>query len=484
MTLAAVLRIRSLADNATNLVLTAAVTLSLLIGAWLVLLRPSVMTWSFFLFCVFESPANPTVSQIGGLWLFFGDYLAWTAINGLALVPFIVFALRLSNNRSDGWRGVAERSVVAATAILFPLNVYASYGVMFGWPTGLAGTIQSSTSIAAIPLVVCTFAVSYLHVPNIDRAKIRWVGLGLAIGYVGPLSFLVSTALPGIAFSWRPWLFNIGQSLQVAVPLSVAYVIVRHRVFDVRFVLGRAAVYGALTSLVVIAVSLVDFIAGKVISETRLAAFGDAAIAIVIGLSLNGLHRRAESTVERLFFRERRRAEERLQRVGEGLMRATSREGIANAIVAETAAALRLTSSAMFERHGDRFVRTVALGWEHTEKIDLPADTPALLAIGVSRKPLAVCDGSWPADFLPVGLAAPVCAFSMYARGELAAVLLFGPHTGGEQIDPEELALIVRVLAAAGLAFDHVAAQSALQQSDELRAEVATLRSLLVQPAT
>ena len=481
VTLTAVPRIRSFADNATNLALAVAVTLSLLIAAWLVLLRPSVMTWSFFLFCVFESPADATVAGIGGLPVFLGDYLAWTAINGLTLVPFIIFALRFPNNRADGWRGVAERAVASATAILLPLNVYASYGAMFGWPTGLAGTIQSGTSIAAIPLVVCTFVISYLHAPNIDRAKIRWVGLGLVIGYVGPISFLSLTSLPGIAFAWPPWLFNIVDSLQVAVPISVAYVIVRHRVFDVRFVLGRAAVYGAVTSLVVVAVSLLDFIAGKVISETRLAALGDAAIAIAIGLSLNGLHKRAESTVERLFFRERRRSEERLQRVGEGLLRASSREGIANAIVAETVAALRLTSSAIFERDAERFVRTVALGWEHSEKIGLSADTPALLVLGAGPKPLAVRDGSWPSDFLPTGIEAPVYVLPVFRRGELAAVVFFGPHTGGEQIDPEELTVLSRLLEAAGFAFEHVAAQSALTRADELRTEVATLRSLLVQ---
>jgi hypothetical protein len=69
----------------------------------------------------------------------------------------------------------------------------------------------------------------------------------------------------------------------------------------------------------------------------------------------------------------------------------------------------------------------------------------------------------------------------VFTRGELAAVVFFGPHTGGEQIDPEELTVLSRLLEAAGFAFEHVAAQSALTRADELRTEVATLRSLLVQ---
>ena len=480
ITLASVPRTRTLADTATNLALMVAITLSIGIGAWLVLLRPSVMTWSFFLFSAFQSGPNSTVSGIVGLSWFLVDYLAWSTLYGLALVPLIVFALRFPDNRADGWRRVAERTAVASTVILLPLNAYVSYGPMFGWPTAFVGAVLGIIGIAALPLVVCTFVLSYVHAPDTDRAKIRWVGVGLVIGYVGPLSFAFLTSIPN-TFAWPVPLFNIVQTLQVAVPLSVAYVIVRHRVFDVRFVLGRAAVYGALTSLVVIAVSLVDFIAGKVISETRLAAVGDAAIAIVIGLSLNGLHKRAELTVERLFFRGRRKAEERLHRVGEGLLRARSREGITNAIVAESVAALQLTSCAVFVREGDRFTRTVAIGWEELPKIALASEDPAVLALASGPKPLAVRDRMWPPSFLPAGLLAPVSTLSVFVRGELDAIVFFGSHTGGELLDPEELVLLARLLHDSGIAFEHVESQAAIAQSAELRAEVATLRSLLLE---
>lgn len=480
VTLTAVPRMRTFADNATNLALMVVVSLSIAIGTWLVLLRPSVMTWSFFLFCAFQSPPGATVSCIVGLWGFLVGYLAWSTLWGLVLVPFIVFALRFPNDRSDGWRGVAERAVVASTAILLPLNAYLNYGAMFGWRTALVGTVLSVIGIAAIPLVVCTFLLSYFHAPNIDRAKIRWVGVGLVIGYIGPVSFASLTSLPG-TFAWPVPLFNVVQSLQIAVPLSVAYVIVRHRVFDVRFVLGRAAVYAVLTSLVVASVSLVDFIAGKLISETRLAAFGEAVIAIVIGLSLNGLHKRAESTVERLFFRERRSAEERLHRVGEGLLRARTREGITNAIVAESVAALRLTSCAVFVREDDRFERTVSVGWDALPKIALASEDPAVLALASGPKPLAVRDRLWPPSFLPAGLLAPVATLPVFTRGELDAIVFFGSHIGGELLDSEELALLVRFLQSAGLAFEHVAAHAAIVLSAELQVEVATLRSLLLE---
>jgi len=137
-----------------------------------------------FLFSALQSRPNATVSGIVGLSGFLVDYLAWTTLYRLALVPLIVFVLRFPDNRAAGWRGVTERAAVTSTVILLPLNAYASYEAMFGWPTAFVGTVLGVAGIAALPLVVCTFVLSYVHAPNTDRAKIRWVGVGLVIGYV------------------------------------------------------------------------------------------------------------------------------------------------------------------------------------------------------------------------------------------------------------------------------------------------------------
>lgn len=64
------------------------------------------------------------------------------------------------------------------------LNAYVSYEAMFGWPTAFVGMVLDVIGIAALPLVLCTFVLSYVHPPNADRAKTRWVGVGLVIGYV------------------------------------------------------------------------------------------------------------------------------------------------------------------------------------------------------------------------------------------------------------------------------------------------------------
>jgi len=92
-----------------------------------------------------------------------------------------------------------------------------------------------------------------------------------------------------------------------------------------------------------------------------------------------------------------------------------------------------------------------------------------------------VRDRMLPPSFLPAGLLAPVSTLSVFVRGELDAIVFFGSHTGGELLDPEELVLLARLLHDSGIAFEHVESQAAIAQSAALRAEVATLRSLLLE---
>jgi hypothetical protein len=267
--------------------------------------------------------------------------------------------------------------------------------------------------------------------------------------------------------------------LGIAVPLSVAYVVVRHRVFDVRFVLGRAAVYGVVTSVVVAGVALLDYVAGKVLERTQLTVIAEAAVAIIVGLSLNTVHKRTEATVERVFFRNRRRAEERLRRAGEGLVHADSADAVARALVDETIGALGLASAAVFRRDEGRFVRVASRGWDATDCDVLASDESAVLAVGARREPLAVRDGHWPHGVLPHGRGAPVYALPIILRDRLEAMLFVGAHDGDEQIDPDELATLRALCDAAAGAFDHLDAMSALERAAALEAEVNVLRNVV-----
>jgi hypothetical protein len=472
-------RPRSFADNATNAVLNLAYFASIAVGAWLLLVRPSRMTWAFFLFCCGALGTSLTFSVLLSDALFPINVALWGALTGAAGVMFIVFALRFPHDRADGWRRIAERIALASLAVLAPLGAYTFVASTSGWPLALANTVATVASAVELALGALVFVVTYTHAPAVDRAKIRWVGVGLAIGFAGQLAFSIGTSVPGLAVEWPIPVINLVTALPIAIPLSVAYVIVRHRVFDVRFVLRRAVVYGLVTSVVVAVVALLDFLIGKIVAQTQLAVVGDAGVAIAVGVSLNMVHRRVEGTVERILFRDRRRADERLHRIGEGLMHAGSANAIAQAIVVEASAALNLSSVAFFRREHTAFVCAASRGWSDADGARLESDASAALAVAARREPLAVRNGSWPAGLFPHGHDAPVFVLPVLLRGELEAMVFVGAHTSGEQIDPEELAMLSALCDAAAVALEHVNASQALARVASLEAEVSALRRVV-----
>jgi len=474
-------RQRSLLDNLTNALLMLTFASMIAIAASLVLLRPSKMTWAFFLFAAFTGVQSTVSLAYLPMWAFVGDTLIWS-VSAASTVPFAIFALRFPNDEAIGWRRHAQSVILWSLVVLVPLGIWNAFGLQLALRVVETQLIGGIVSIAGLIFVAVVFALTYAHAPAVDRAKIRWVMLGLLIGETGGLIWQVGGTLPGIAVPWSIPVLNLVLSMQIAVPITVAYAIVRHRVFDVRFVLGRAVVYGLITTAVVVFVALIDFVAGKVLAETHLAAVGEVGAAIVLGLSLNSMHKRAEHTVDTMLFRSRRRAERRLVRVGNGLLHAESPDAVTQAIVSEPLEAFTLLSSGVLRRNGDgNFVRVAAIGWDDVSEDTLDAHMPVVLQLSAANTPLAVTDGLWPPGLLPSGSRRPAYALPVSIRGRLDTIAFFGAHASGEDLDPDELQILTHLLASAGFAYDHLEAEAAIARSSALEAENRTLRNLITQ---
>lgn len=469
---------RTLADNITNTIENIAIILSMIVAGWLVVVRPSRMTGSLFLFCAFGWPTSLTTLGHIDTTAYIICYSLWAILNALSSLGLAVFALRFPGDRVDGWRRPAQAIVIASAVVLIPANL-ALFSLFPPMSEGLGTLIESYGSIATELFVIVALVLTYLQAPLSERAKIRWVGLGLTVGLGATLFFYITSSLPGLAFSQPPWLINSVTALTFFVPLSVVYVVIRHHVFDVRFVLGRAAIYGVLTTFVIVVISLVDYTAGKLLSETRIAFLGEAGIAVLLGLSLNRVHKRLETIVEAIFFRERRRAEHRLARVAEGILHASSRGAIAEALVTEPSVALNLTSCALFRAEDDHYIRIAANGWETASAATISRTESAILQLSASPAPLRTHDASWASNLLPTGLARPYCAFGLFVHGRIEGVLFVGPHLGGEALDPDELALLAGLVRSAGLADERLDAEDARARSVALESEVRILRGLV-----
>ena len=462
---------RSFADNATDVFLVIGEVALAVISAILVLLRPSRMTWAFFLFgnavygLAVTNSANLDPSLVAALQAVISTYdLPWL---WLAL-----FALRFPNDDPTGWRRSAERILLLSLPIFIPLNVWVQSGYLFGvlpppWLFGLFAFL----GVAGLLFAALTFVLTYTNSTVSDRARIRWVMLGFVVGFGGNLTYIVGTTLPGLAVAWPIWLLNLAQTSQIFVAVTVAYAIIRHRVFDVRFFIGRAVVYGILTTGVVATLALIDFAASKVLSGTGLATIGEAGLAVIVGLSLNGLHKRIETLVDTTLFRSRIHAERRLRRVSRGLGHATTLEAIAGIVVHEPVTALHLSSAAIFNRdeRGD-YIRDVAVGWESAILIAVDRDDPLVLQLLASDEPVPMSDYTLAPGMLPSATLKPSFAMPMRVRANLEAIVFYGPHESQEEIDPQEIETLEHLLAAASSAYDHVRAEISQRKLAELEA--------------
>jgi hypothetical protein len=275
------------------------------------------------------------------------------------------------------------------------------------------------------------------------------------------------------------WANNLLQMLNVLVPITVMYAILKHRVIDVRFFLNRALVYGILTTIGVGLLVLLDWAVAK-----RLESFGiivEVAGALVLGVGIQRLHGFVDALVDRYVFRSVHEAEKHLERVADAMVYAESLGAIDKLLVEESTRALRLQSAAVFRRDGGAFAREAAVGWRDGTTTNIAADDPLALDLqaqkhGVGAGPFLANRRDFPPDNAAPAFAAPICI-----RERMIGFALFGAHLNASDIDPNEQQILERFVARAAIAYDHVWSLERAAENARMRIELDFLRDL-VQP--
>jgi hypothetical protein len=100
------------------------------------------------------------------------------------------------------------------------------------------------------------------------------------------------------------------------LPVAVAYGILRHRVFDIAFIVNRALVYAVTSAILVVMIEGLEFVAERFVQaethvESALMEFG---ITLAVVLCIRPVHRRVDAAVDNVFFRKRHEEESALLR--------------------------------------------------------------------------------------------------------------------------------------------------------------------------
>lgn len=425
---------RAFWDNVTNGILTLAVIAIVTIAAMLVLLRPRPATWAFFVLAVGASPVAflPLEYLPANVDTLFGLLTGNAGV--FAGCAFFIFALRFPDVRLRGRIRWLEPALVAASLLA---AAAISAGVLPGY--------------IAVPALYAPIAGGSLlmiwrlkHAPETERVRLRWIFTAFTFAWIPTLVISFAERVLGI-FLPLP-IDNIAFSVQVIAAVAVAYTILKHRLFDIRFIVTRAAVFSSVSLIVIGVFMLAEALLADWLREASHATTtaANAIVALSLGFSLRAIHSRVDGVMDNVFFRahhENVRAIERFAR---------------DALYITDAALLVERTIATLRRHMDATYVTVRT---HCAEIE---NDPAFLRIRATHEPVEL-------HTLDTGIAGDM-AFPMTARGQLLGIVVLGPRESGESFAPDEVEAVGRVAhsVAGALEMTAVHGDAALQRIEAL----------------
>lgn len=271
-----------------------------------------------------------------------------------------------------------------------------------------------------------------------ERQRIAWATGSLAVlflfGVASVHKFVISDPL--LYYD----ILNVGWFV---APLGLLYSLLSRRLLDVGFVLNRAAVFTAVSLVVVGLFTLAEWaLGGWLHSANRITNVAvSAALALSLGLSLHQIHSRVDRVVDNVFFRKRHEDQRALMQFAREATFITDAETVLE------------RASKTIEEHADASRVNFAL-YDGVDRYGgIAENDPALVTLRASHEvvDLNTVDTAVNGEF----------AYPMLARGRLVGALVLGPKRNGESYAPDESSAIAQVAHGVGVVLDLLGARDA-----------------------
>lgn len=432
----------------------------LLIGIFLVLLRPSPITWGFFLFSLTAGgfpPNSVFYSRILVSWpAQVAATVTLTPLTAAATkIGLILFAFSLARRAFTPWIWAALGAagalglIESVPVILDPID---SGNIQ--WPA-----LTNFCDITAAAIAICGLVYSYAHVAVRLRQRLHWIAAGF---FISVFASAIDTVLwPAYA---PYWLHTALQATLIFFPVAVAYAILRERVIDINFVVSRTLAYGLLTSAIVGIFALIDLFLSRTM-ESRFSLPVNIVVALVLGFFFHALRGRIDSGVDRVVFRKRHIAEMRLERAAKAVVHVDDPAAIADYLTRLPVEVLDLTGAALYMRNGKDYVLERCTGWKHQPAATLSTSDSLVAFISSELASVRIADVPMREPH-PDRHDAPVLAMPLVFRRELGGFVLFGAHEDGADLDSDDERALLPLVQNAAVTYDHIEAQAL---RDELR---------------
>jgi hypothetical protein len=429
---------------------------AVVLGAILFLVKPSIATAAFFVFCLggVEAPATLLDSIMPNPYRQIVD-AASDLLRGFIRPALLLFALCLIDGDVDVARERLFAWVTGAIGLALGLtNAYAGWRLNYGaLPAESLYAIVRGTSTTLAVLTAIAFTVAFLRARRRDRER---------IGYI-VFAFLFAGAMRLISDAFYPahipvWLNSVLVSMTI-VPIVVVWIaVIRHRFFNVDFVVSRAVVYVALSAAAFGVISI-----GEEVIYYQFYQYADFAylvfslITLGVAASSSKMVDVLVHLVDRFIFRDRREQRRALEFIAGYILDAETVDDVYRALLQDAAHALKLSFGGILARQPDgSYQLAESYDWPKDITIALGANDDLTRAIARSRgaltftgKDTRLIQKTFPNERL--AFAAP-----LFFDRTVSGIVVYGHNVSGLDLDPEERELLVRVVAHASIALNAI----------------------------
>jgi hypothetical protein len=450
------------------------------LGAILFLVKPSIATASFFVFCLGAIDAPSTYADVilPTWWNPIPDSLAnalhgvvrsswqlpvrplsgWIGdtLHGMVRPALLLFALCLIDGGADAPRERVFAWFAAAIGLaLGTVNAYADWLLTYaGRPAEQIAQFYKDADYAVMSLTVVAFLIAFVRARTNDKHRIGWI--------VAAFAFAGVTRLISDAFypaHIQLWLNSILVSMTIVPIVAIWIAVVRHQFFNVDFVVGRAVVYAALSFAGIGTIMVGEELASYLFYNNVDVAYGVViVVSMAFGAFTGKLGELLNQFVDRFIFRDRQQQREALEFIAGYILDAENAEDVYRALLQDAAYALKLSFGGILARNSDG---SYELGprsddWPPELRVRLSATDDLAAAIARSRgaltfsgKETRLIKTSFPND--PLTFAAP-----LFFDRVVSGIVVYGHNVSGLDLDPDERELLVRVVAHASIALNAI----------------------------
>ena len=301
-------------------------------------------------------------------------------------------------------------------------------------------------------LAVVALAYTYRTAAAVGRKQIKWIYLGMALGF---LPFLLVYIVPYLTFgSVKPIYSTIAILPLALIPLAFAVSILRYKLWDVEVVIKEILAYSVTFIFGMIAFSTINVVLSRVIEDGSV--FERNFLAFTSGLVIAGVlipvKGRVESVIERFVYRDSYKHRRAMSEFAQELATFHDVHELISMMRERMRVALGLQRMNLFTREGASLViydpepnvpRRAAI----VDFGTMPAEGPLLL-----NEPRLPEETELPYQLLRAGYR---YVFPLRNRGELQGVLTLGKKRGEEPLSRDDLHLVESLTAPIALAIEN-----------------------------